>query len=89
MAVYVNGEKILQRRLRAAVTSNILGFKLRRQRLRETVTLEPGKKRLLVQVFWRDGRRSETITGTFNPGATRRLSVRMGRVGKGLSLEWR
>ncbi len=89
VAVYVNGEKILQRRLRAAVTSNILGFKLRRQRLRETVTLEPGKKRLLVQVFWRDGRRAETIAGTFNPGATRRLSVRMGRVGKGLSLEWR
>jgi hypothetical protein len=89
VVVYVNGEKLLQRRLRAAVTNNILGFKLRRQRLRETVSLEPGKKRVLVQVFWRDGRRSKTIAGTFDPGATRRLSVRMGRVGKGLSLEWR
>lgn len=89
VVVYVNGEKLLQRRLRAAVTNNILGFKLRRQRLRETVSLEPGKKRVLVQVFWRDGRRAKTIAGTFKPGATRRLSVRMGRVGKGLSLEWR
>lgn len=89
VVVYVNGEKLLQRRLRAAVTDNILGFKLRRQRLRETVSLKPGKKRVLVQVFWRDGRRSKTIAGTFKPGATRRLSVRMGRVGKGLSLEWR
>ena len=89
VVVYVNGEKLLQRRLRAAVTDNILGIKLRRQRLRETVSLEPGKKRVLVQVFWRDGRRSKTIAGTFNPGDTRRLMARMGRVGKGLSLEWR
>lgn len=89
VVVYVNGEKLLQRRLRAAVTNNILGFKLRRQRLRETIFLEPGKKRVLVQVFWRDGRRSKTIAGTFNPGATRRLSVRMGRLNKGLSFELR
>lgn len=89
VVVYVNGEKLMQKRLRGAVTNNILGFKLRRQRLRETVSLEPGKKRVLVQVFWKDGRRSETIAGTFSPGATRRLNARMGRMGKGLSLAWR
>jgi hypothetical protein len=41
-----------------------------------------------VEVRWGDDRRQDTIAGTFAAGATRRLSARLARLGKGLSVEW-
>ena len=41
-----------------------------------------------VQVSWEDNTKTQTIAGTFKPGATRRLEVRVGGLRKSLSLDW-
>jgi hypothetical protein len=41
-----------------------------------------------VQVAWEGNERTERIAGTFKPGVTRRLFVRLGRLRKNLSVEW-
>jgi len=53
------------------------------------VELSPGKHQIRVQVTWDDNERTEEISGTFKPGDTRRLEIRVGRLRKDLSLDWR
>jgi hypothetical protein len=57
--------------------------------VRQVLELPPGRKRFLVQVSWKDQQKSETIVGTLKPAGSRRLQVRLSRVGKDLSLDWR
>lgn len=89
LIVYGNGERLLQRALHARSTKRVLVLKLRRERVREVIELPPGRKRILVQVSWKDQQKSQTIVGTLKPGGTRRLQVRLSRLGKDLSLDWR
>ena len=88
LVVLLDGDTILERRLAGAVTRKLLGIKLREGRLRQVIEVPPGRHQIRLRVRWGDGERSEALTGDFTAGATRKLSAKLGRVGKTLSVEW-
>ncbi|HET7292930.1 MAG TPA: serine/threonine-protein kinase [Vicinamibacteria bacterium] len=88
LVVSVDGTPVLERRVTGAVKKSLLGIKLREGRLRQVVEVAPGPHEISVRVSWGDDRRADTIAGSFAAGATRRLSARLARLGKSLSLEW-
>jgi len=61
---------------------------VRKGSFRDVLEVAPGRHTLRVQVSWDGDSKAEAIVGTFKPGATRRLQVRLGRLRKNLSLEW-
>ncbi len=89
LVVRVDGATVLDRRVTGAVTRRILGIKLREGRLHQVVDVSPGRHSISVRVRWGDDERSDTIAGDFAAGATRTLSVSVGRIGRRLSVEWR
>jgi serine/threonine-protein kinase len=88
LVVTVDGTKLLERKVSAAVKKSVLGIKLREGSLREVIELPPGRHEVAVRVSWGDDQRSERVAGLFKPGATRRLTARVARIGKRLTLEW-
>ena len=88
LVLLLDGDTILDRRLAGAVTRKLLGIKLREGRLRQVIQVPPGRHQIQLRVRWSDDERSETLTGDFTAGATRRLSAKLGRIGKPLSIEW-
>jgi hypothetical protein len=88
LLVSVDGATVLERRVSGGVRKSLLGLKLREGRLREVVELAPGRHEIVVKVRWGNDVRTDRIAGTFTVGATRRLSARIGLIGKRLSVEW-
>ena len=88
LVVSVDGAKILQRRFSGTIKKSLFGIKLRGGRLLQVIELPPGRHELAVQVLWADDERTRKIAGNFTTGATRRLSITVGRIGKSLSVEW-
>jgi len=88
LVLLLDGETILDSRVTGAVTRKLLGIKLREGRLRQVIEVPPGRHQIRLRVRWNGDQRSETITGDFAAGATRRLSARLGRIGRPLSVEW-
>ncbi|HJS58195.1 MAG TPA: serine/threonine-protein kinase [Vicinamibacteria bacterium] len=88
LVVRIDGAKVVERRVTGAVKKSLLGIKLREGRLVQYVEVSPGRHEIAVEVLWGDDRRDDTIAGNFTAGATRRLSARVARIGKRLSLEW-
>jgi hypothetical protein len=88
LVLLLDGDTIIERRVTGAVTRKLLGIKLREGRLRQVIEVPPGRHQIRLRVRWNDDERSETITGDFTAGATRKLSARLGRIGKPLSVEW-
>jgi Protein kinase domain len=88
LVVSVDGAKVLERRVRGAVKKSLLGIKLREGRLVQVIELPPGRHEIAVKVLWGDDERTSKIAGNFTAGATRRLSAKVGRIGKPLSVEW-
>jgi hypothetical protein len=84
----LDGGTILERRFSGVVARNFLGIKVREGRLRQVIEIPPGRHQVRLRVRWNDDERSETVTGDFTPGATRKLAVKLGRIGKSLSVEW-
>ena len=88
VVVTVDGATVLERSVSAGVKKSLFGVKLREGRLREVIEVPSGRHEVAVRVSWGDGQRSERVAGLFKAGATRRLTARVARVGKRLSLEW-
>lgn len=88
LVLLLDGDTVLESRVTGAVTRKLLGIKLREGRLRHFIEVPPGRHQIRLIVRWSDDERSETITGDFAAGSTRRLSARLGRIGKPLSVEW-
>jgi len=89
LRVWVDGELVKEDRVGGRVTKEVLGIKFRRGSYHDVFELKPGRHEIQVQVSWDDGERTERISGTFNPGTTRRLEANLGRLLKDLTLEWR
>lgn len=89
LRLWVDDEKMFEDTLDGRVNKKILTLKLRKGVVTETLELTPGRHQIRVQVLWDDNERTETITGTFRAGLTRRLEVRLGRLRKDLSLDWK
>ena len=82
-------ELVVGENVKGQVTRNLVLFKLKGGVLTEVLDVSPGRHRFRVEVTWDDQRRTQDIFGTFAPGETYRLEVRLGRVKKDLSLRWR
>jgi serine/threonine-protein kinase len=88
LRVWVDGDPVFDEDFDAQVTHRILALKLRRGTVQEVLTLRPGRHEVIVQVSWGDNVKTSRISGTFAPGATRRLDVAVARIGGRLSLDW-
>jgi hypothetical protein len=88
LVVRVDGATVLERRVSGAVTRRFLGIRLREGSLHQVLDLPPGRHAISVRVRWGDEERSDTISGDFAAGSTRKLSARVGRIGRRLSVEW-
>jgi eukaryotic-like serine/threonine-protein kinase len=87
--VWVDDELVLEQGLDSRVTKKLLSFTFRKGAIQEELEVSPGRRRVRVQLRWDDNDRTETISATFKPGALRTLEVRVGRLRKNLSLDWR
>jgi hypothetical protein len=75
--------------LDSRVTKKVLSFEVRKGTYRDDLEVAPGPHEVRVQVRWDDNERTDRIQGRFEAGQTRRLEIRMGRLRKSLSLDWR
>jgi hypothetical protein len=88
LLVFVDDEKVLERKLNGGLTRSVLGVKFHEGQLHEVLGVKPGRRRVRVEVHWDESDRREAVVGTFKEGAARRLSVELGGILKDLSLEW-
>ena len=87
--VWVDDELVLEQELDSRVTKKLLSFTLRKGAVQQELEVSPGRHRVRVQVRWEDNDKTETVVGTFRSGALRTLEIRIGRLRKNLSLDWR
>jgi len=88
LRIWVDGEMVMEEKLSGRVSKNALVFKLRKGSFSDVLEVSPGRHQVRVQIKWEDNTRTEQVVGSFRPGVTRRLQVRLGRLRKNLTLEW-
>lgn len=88
LRIWLEEELVVEQRLAGEAAKKALVFSVRKGSYRDVLEVAPGRHTLRVQVTWDDNSKTDAIVGTFRPGATRRLQVRLGRLRKNLSLEW-
>ena len=89
LRLWVDDTLLVQEDLEGRVTRDLIGLKLRTGGFEREVELEPGRRTVRVEVVWEDNKRSDTLSGTLRPGKSRRLEIRLGRLRKNLSAEWK
>ena len=80
LQVWVDGKRVLEEDFDSRVT---------RKTLQPTVTLNPGRHDVRVQVKWENHVTTARLFGTFRSGATRRLDVQVARARGNVSLSWK
>jgi serine/threonine-protein kinase len=88
LLVFVDDEKVLERKLSGGLTRSVLGVKFHEGQLHEVLAVKPGRRRVRVEVHWDGSNRWDATVGAFKEGAARKLSVELGGILKDLSLEW-
>ncbi|HUG53007.1 MAG TPA: serine/threonine-protein kinase [Vicinamibacteria bacterium] len=88
LQVWVDGARVVNEDFDGRAR-RILAVELHRGVVEQLVSLSPGRHDVRVQVRWDDKVRTSSIAGEFQPGATRRLEVQVGRLRNNLSLAWR
>ncbi len=89
MRLWLDGDLLLEQPLDSRVTQNIAGLKLRKGSMGKVFAVSPGRHEVKVQVAWDENLKSEAISGLFRAGSGRHLEIRVGRLLKNLSVEWR
>jgi hypothetical protein len=89
LRVFVDNKLVVEQDLEGRVTKKVAGIKFRKGRIEDVLTLSSGKHEVRVEVAWEDNLKEETLAGTFQAGVTRQLEIRLGRIRKNLSLEWK
>ncbi len=89
LKVWIDDQLVAEEALEGLVTRKLAGLKFRSGGLEQTFEVQPGRRTVTVEVAWDDEFRRESLSGTLKPGARRRLEARLGRLRKGLSLDWR
>jgi serine/threonine protein kinase len=89
LKVWVDGASVVDEDFDGRVTRKILGLTLRKGVVQQQLALSPGRHEVKVEVRWDDNVKSARTSGTFKPGATRRLQVQVGRIRGNLSLDWK
>jgi len=89
LRVWIDDQQVLDQGFGGKVKKKILSLRIRKGSVDEMLKVAPGRHDVRVQVQWDGNTRTEVISGTFKPGATRTLEVRILRVLNVLTLEWR
>ena len=87
--LWVDGELVVDADLSGRVTKKILGLKLRSGTLEHILDVQPGRHEVRVSVAWDGSVKEQRTRASFEPGATRQLEIRLGRILKDLSLRWK
>jgi serine/threonine-protein kinase len=89
LRVWVDDELVLDEKLGGWVEKKALVFRMRRGNFTDVLEVTPGWHEVRMQVAWEDNKKTEKIMGQFRSGGTRTLDANLGRLRKGLDLEWR
>jgi serine/threonine-protein kinase len=88
LRVFVDDKLALEERLTGQQKKKALVFKMHEGSFRDELEVRPGLHEVRVEVRWDDNVKTERVVGNFAPGATRRLEASLGRIRRGLSLDW-
>jgi hypothetical protein len=88
LKVWIDRKLELETPLSGVAARTLPGLTLHKGYLESELELSPGQHDIWVEVRWDDNIKSNGVTTRFEPGATRRLKVRVGRIRKNVSLEW-
>ncbi|HEX6740163.1 MAG TPA: hypothetical protein VF310_17915, partial [Vicinamibacteria bacterium] len=88
LRVWVDEALVMEEELDSRVTRKVLTVRLRKGSVDEVLEVEPGSRKVQVQVAWDDKVRTKWITGTFKAGGERTLEIRVRRILNELSLRW-
>jgi hypothetical protein len=88
LRLWVNQDLVVDEAL-AGRESKKLFVKVSKGGLQQELEVAPGRHDIRVVVSWDGNEKAERIWGTFKPGETRRLEVRLGRLRKNLSVDWK
>jgi hypothetical protein len=88
LIVWIDGVLVHETKLQAAASKRIVAFTVREGRAEKLLDVEPGPHEVRVEVTWEQERRVATKVVDVAARSTGLLEVRVGRVGKDLSLAW-
>ena len=91
LRIYVDDLKVVDQPFGGRVTRRIVGVEMRTGRVRQTLEVMPGRRKVRVEVSWDDEVKSETSQLNLGPGRRLRLKAKLGSLGglrKNLSLNW-
>jgi serine/threonine protein kinase len=88
LRIWLDEDLVVDQKLAGQTDKKLLVFSFSTGHYRDVLEVKPGRHAIKVQLAWEDTQRTERILGTFKPGITRRLEVRLGRIRKNLSLDW-
>jgi serine/threonine protein kinase len=89
LSVWIDGKLSLDQDLASRTAKKIVGIKVHEGSLERTLAVRPGRHEVRVQVAWDDNVKEETLAATFKAGVTRQMEIRLGRIRKNLSVEWK
>jgi hypothetical protein len=89
LSVWIDGKLSLDQDLTGRTTKNLVGMTSHKGSLEKTLPVKPGRHAVRVRVTWEDNVKEETLAATFKAGSTRGLEIRLGRIRKNLSVEWK
>jgi hypothetical protein len=89
LRVWVDQKLTVEQALEGRLSREVAGIRIHKGRFEDVLDVSPGKHVVRVQVAWDDNRKEESVSGTFRAGATRHLEIRLGRIRKNLTLEWK
>jgi eukaryotic-like serine/threonine-protein kinase len=89
LSVWIDGKLSLDQDLAGRTAKNLVGIKIHKGSLEKTLRVRPGGHEVRVRVAWDDNVKEETRAAVFKAGATRNLEIRLGRIRKNLSVEWK
>jgi hypothetical protein len=87
--IWLDRDQVLEEDLESRVSKSVVGLKFRKGGIEKLLDVAPGRHEVRAKVTWDDNEKAATIVGTFKSGSTRYLEVRIGRLRKNLSLEWK
>ncbi|HEY6551793.1 MAG TPA: serine/threonine-protein kinase, partial [Vicinamibacteria bacterium] len=89
LTVWIDGALALDQELEGRPGKKLVAIKIHQGSLEKTLEVRPGRRRVRVRVAWDDNVREGTLSASFRAGSTRLMEVRLGRIRKNLSLEWK
>jgi hypothetical protein len=89
LRVWIDGAQVINEKVSGTVQKKAVVFKMAQGKFRDTLEVSAGAHTVRFQIAWDNNVKIEEIKGTFAPGETKTLAADLGRLRKGLELEWR